>query len=177
MWQNRVLWKITVCVTVITTFCPQARLALAEACNEKCTGGAPWGDWTGAGDGACGVCENKVKTRSLGSCTATNENEACSETHTFERWTEEYSCHPPGTLGLLACWTLAAGCGLVGLGVCAGVCFTAGVWTGGAACYACLAGLVVGGGVCGCLVAECLCPCEWDRTTYSDYRDGCIVWT
>ena len=145
---------------------------IADDCSE-CTGWHWNGEPSGAGDGSCGICEDIVYTRTLGSCIDGDPGNYCGESSKFTRATYEYSCHPPGTAGLLGCYTLGVACGLIGGGVCVGVCFTSGVWTGGASCYACIAALLVGGGACACLVSECLCPCAYDRLTLSDYQNGC----
>lgn len=136
---------------------------------------------SGVGNGACGRCGDVSYSYTGGACAGTHpiEGNNCTNcTRDPKVVTRQYLSTPVGSLmyaGCLATVTLCVGGAstVTALG-CGAVCYTAGVWTGGSACYFCLGG--AGGAssaACCCGFDECKENCDYIHTTTSGFTSGC----
>jgi len=151
--------------------------AIADGQCYYCPTPTAYGPLTGPGDGLCGVCGDKTKTRTVYPCAFNNDpDSSCTNTQKQNRSTYKYSCHgPTTTAGELVCYGLIVACAASTIDCVAGcvaVCFTAGVFTGGAACWAAIALCIAEDVLCTCLVEECWCPCAYDGFERG-YGNGC----
>jgi len=132
------------------------------------------GSWSGVGNGWCGRCGDRTYTFSSGSC-ADTDSSACTDSTKAATYTVPYDSEPVGTIAYVLCVAARVVC-LAALVagdaiVCTPVCYTAGVWTGGTACYACITGVAAAGFMaCDCGFDECK---EW-CTSGTPYYSGSV---
>lgn len=82
----------TLIVMVLVAFL--SHWSVAEPNGMICQGAKPWGPWKG-GDGPCGACSPKTRTRTLGTCvTSMNCNDNCEEGTYFQTITIPAACAP-----------------------------------------------------------------------------------
>jgi len=145
----------------------------AEAATCQHCSGYSYNGATGSGDGACGVCEDVVKTWTIGTCVDdSNPDNSCTTSSYYALQTDHYLCDASGwsiALGVLIGVVCGAGEIACAIG-CASVC----VGSVGTACLACLAGCGIVGGACLCGVKEAFCPCSFSHSTYDNATSGCI---
>jgi len=131
----------------------------------------------GIGNGLCGRCGNIVWTYTGGTCQGTDPGPPnCFECSYAQTITDFYVSTPVGALMFAVCCAATAAM-LVADGVCfilcGGVCLTAGVWTGGTACWLCLAGCGAGGVAIICFYDECVEDCDYVNTGRAGTATGC----
>ncbi len=136
----------------------------------KCSGQpGPWSLWSPIyGDGPCGECDSQTRTRSLPSCIPSSDPcSTCTASIVMEySQTRIFTQIPPSGWDTFLCWAVAAlGVGGAAAGTLA-ACFTAGVFTGGFACYAAIAAVIAATPAANCMLNECLGgTCQYQDTT------------
>lgn len=168
------LKQYTAAITLFAFLAMVAVVPSTQASPGPCKycSGYSYNGGVGTGDGICGLCEDVVKTWTLGSCVSGGSGSCDDSIEYYTRVRDVYLCDASG-------WQIAAGVALTvacaaALGGGALLCIPVCVAPPWLQCIACWLALGAVEGTCGCTISELFCPCSLSHSENEEPDTGCI---